>query len=107
MTKPKNERLLRSFEPMDHVEVFSLKKYYGDIKAVDGISFAVKKGEVFGLLGPNGAGKTTTIEILEGLRRKDGGEVRVLGLDPWSNGYELHKKIGVMAQGFTFFENAN
>ncbi len=92
---------------MAHVEVSSLKKYYGDIKAVDGISFTVKQGEVFGLLGPNGAGKTTTIEILEGLRKKDGGDVKVLGLDPWSHGYELHKKIGVMAQGFTFFENTN
>jgi ABC-2 type transport system ATP-binding protein len=89
------------------IEVSSLKKYYGEIKAVDGISFTVNKGEVFGLLGPNGAGKTTTIEILEGLRKQDGGEVKVLGLDPWSNGYELHKKVGVMAQGFTFFEKAN
>jgi ABC-2 type transport system ATP-binding protein len=92
---------------MDPVEVSSLKKYYGGIKAVDGISFAVKQGEVFGLLGPNGAGKTTTIEILEGVRKRDGGDVKVVGLDPWGKGYELHKRIGVMAQGFTFFENAN
>jgi ABC-2 type transport system ATP-binding protein len=86
------------------IEVSSLKKYYGDLKAVDGISFTVNQGEVFGLLGPNGAGKTTTIEILEGLREKDGGEAKVLGLDPWKNGYELHKKIGVIPQEFTFFE---
>src|SRR3990170_5861501 len=92
---------------MNPVEVSSLKKHYGDIKAVDGISFTVNQGEVFGLLGPNGAGKTTTIEILEGLRKREGGDVKVLGLDPWSNGYELHKRIGVMAQGFTFFEKAN
>jgi ABC-2 type transport system ATP-binding protein len=92
---------------MNPVEVRSLKKCYGDIKAVDGISFTVSQGEVFSLLGPNGAGKTTTIEILEGLRKRDGGAAKVLGLDPWGNGYDLHKKIGVMAQGFTFFEKAN
>jgi ABC-2 type transport system ATP-binding protein len=92
---------------MNPVEVSSLRKHYGDIKAVDGISFTVNQGEVFSLLGPNGAGKTTTIEVLEGLRKKDGGNVKVLGLDPWGKGYELHKKIGVMAQGFTFFEKAN
>jgi ABC-2 type transport system ATP-binding protein len=92
---------------MNPIEVSSLKKYYGDIKAVDGISFTVNQGEVFSLLGPNGAGKTTTIEILEGLRKREGGDVKVLGLDPWGKGYELHKRIGVMAQGFTFFEKAN
>ena len=86
------------------IEVSTLKKYYGDLKAVDGISFQVNEGEVFGLLGPNGAGKTTTIEILEGLRAKDGGEVKVLGLDPWRNGYNLHKQIGVIPQEFTFLE---
>src|SRR3990170_4492355 len=89
------------------IEVSSLKKYYGEIKAVDGISFTVNEGEVFGLLGPNGAGKTTAIEIMEGLRERDAGDVRVLGLDPWKNGYELHKKIGVIPQQFTFFEEAN
>jgi ABC-2 type transport system ATP-binding protein len=92
---------------MNPVEISSVKKYYGDIKAVDGVSFTVSKGEVFGLLGPNGAGKTTTIEIMEGLRKRDEGIVRVLGLDPWGNGYELHKKIGVIPQEFTFFEKAN
>ena len=89
------------------IEVASLKKSYGDLKAVDGISFTVNKGEVFGLLGPNGAGKTTTIEILEGLRERDGGEVKVLGLDPWKNGYEVHKKIGVIPQEFNFFEKTS
>jgi ABC-2 type transport system ATP-binding protein len=89
------------------IEVTSLKKYYGEIKAVDGISFTVNEGEVFGLLGPNGAGKTTAIEIMEGLRERDAGDVKVLGLDPWKNGYELHKKIGVMPQQFTFFEKQN
>jgi ABC-2 type transport system ATP-binding protein len=86
------------------IEVSSLKKHYGNLKAVDGISFTVNPGEVFGLLGPNGAGKTTTIEIMEGLRERDGGDVKVLGFDPWKNGYQLHKKIGVIPQEFTFFE---
>jgi ABC-2 type transport system ATP-binding protein len=86
------------------IEVTSLKKHYGDLKAVDGISFTVNESEVFGLLGPNGAGKTTTIEIMEGLRERDDGDVKVLGLDPWKNGYELHKNIGVIPQEFTFFE---
>jgi len=89
---------------MKPVEVEDLKKYYGDIKAVDGINFTVNQGEVFALLGPNGAGKTTTIEILEGLRKKDQGKITILGLDPWGKGSELHKKIGVIPQQFTFFE---
>jgi ABC-2 type transport system ATP-binding protein len=89
------------------IEVTGLKKYYGELKAVDGISFTVNKGEVFGLLGPNGAGKTTTIEILEGLRQRDGGDIKVLGLDPWKNGYAVHKKIGVIPQEFTFFEKTS
>jgi ABC-2 type transport system ATP-binding protein len=92
---------------MNPIEVNSLKKYYGKIKAVDDISFTVKQGEVFGLLGPNGAGKTTTIEIMEGLREKDGGEVKILGFDPWKDGYELHRKIGVIPQQFNFFEKQN
>ena len=92
---------------MPSIEVTSLKKHYGDLKAVDDISFTVKEGEVFGLLGPNGAGKTTTIEIMEGLRERDGGDVKVLGFDPWKNGYELHKKIGVIPQEFTFFEKTS
>ena len=89
---------------MAPIEVSSLQKHYGSLKAVDDISFTVEKGEVFGLLGPNGAGKTTTIEILEGLRERDGGDVKVLGFDPWKNGYEIHKKIGVIPQEFTFLE---
>src|SRR5512136_462078 len=89
---------------MASIEVSNLKKYYGDIKAVDGVTFKVDEGEVFALLGPNGAGKTTAIEIMEGLRERDGGEVKVLGLDPWKNGYDLHKRIGVIPQQFTFFD---
>ena len=91
---------------MPAIEVSSLKKSYGPVAAVDGISFAVEKGEVFSLLGPNGAGKTTTIEILEGLRERDAGDVKVLGLDPWKSGYELHMKIGVIPQGFKFVDYA-
>lgn len=86
------------------IEVRELVKHYGDVKAVDGITFSVKEGEIFGLLGPNGAGKTTTIEVLEGLRKKDGGEALVLGIDPWSDGRRLHRKIGVIPQEFNFFE---
>jgi ABC-2 type transport system ATP-binding protein len=89
---------------MFSIEVADLKKSYGSLKAVDGISFTVKQGEVFGLLGPNGAGKTTAIEIMEGLRERDNGDVKILGLDPWKDGYEVHKKIGVIPQEFTFFE---
>jgi len=88
----------------DAITVDSLAKSYGSLHAVDGISLDVEQGEVFSLLGPNGAGKTTTIEILEGLRNKDGGKVSVLGFDPWAKGYELHKKIGVIPQGFKFFD---
>jgi ABC-2 type transport system ATP-binding protein len=86
------------------IEVSSLQKNYGRLKAVDGLSFDVDEGQVFSLLGANGAGKTTTIEILEGLRERNGGEVSVLGLDPWRAGYKLHRKIGVMPQGFKFFD---
>src|SRR5271169_4182140 len=88
------------------IEVDSLKKAYGSLAAVDSISFSVNKGEVFSLLGPNGAGKTTTIEILEGLRQRDAGDVKVLGFDPWRSGGALHEKIGVIPQGFKFVDYA-
>jgi len=89
---------------MPAIEVEGLEKNYGALRAVDGISFSVQKGEVFSLLGPNGAGKTTTIEILEGIRELEGGKVKVLEMDPWSKGYELHMKIGVIPQGFKFLD---
>jgi ABC-2 type transport system ATP-binding protein len=89
------------------VEISSVRKSYGDLKAVDGVTFSVNEGEVFALVGPNGAGKTTLIEIMEGLRKRDGGTVKVLGLDPWENGYVLHRRIGVIPQDFTFFDKAN
>jgi ABC-2 type transport system ATP-binding protein len=80
------------------IEVAGLTKRYGAVRALDGVSLTVEAGEVFGLLGPNGAGKTTTVEILEGYRRQDAGEVRVLDLDPWREGARLRPKIGVMLQ---------
>ncbi len=89
---------------MPAITVEGLQKNYGQLRAVDGISFSVEKGEVFSLLGPNGAGKTTTIEILEGLRQQDGGAAKVLDFDPWREGYDLHKRIGVIPQGFKFLD---
>ncbi len=86
------------------IEVSGLTKAYGPLRAVDGIEFTVPAGQVFAFLGPNGAGKTTTTEILEGLRNRTSGNVRVLGLDPWKEGDELHRRIGVIPQEFKFFE---
>ena len=86
------------------IEVSGLVKRYGDLAAVDGIDFTVGPGTVFSFLGPNGAGKTTTTEILEGLRKRTAGDVRVLGLDPWTQGDALHRRIGVIPQEFRFFE---
>ena len=86
------------------IEVHGLRKRYGTLAAVDGIDFAVQPGTVFAVLGPNGAGKTTTTEILEGLRNRSEGTVSVLGLDPWSDGADLHRRIGVIPQDFRFFE---
>ncbi len=80
------------------IEVLELRKAYGDVQAVRGVSFSVEQGEVFGMLGPNGAGKTTTVEILEGLRKRDSGEVTVLGLDPDSAGRSIKFRIGVQLQ---------
>jgi ABC-2 type transport system ATP-binding protein len=86
------------------IEVRGLVKEYGPTRAVDGIDFSVPTGSVFAFLGPNGAGKTTTVEVLEGLRRRTAGDVRVLGLDPWTDGTALHRRIGVIPQEFRFFE---
>jgi len=80
------------------IEVTGLTKRYGGQAVVDGISFHVNQGEIFGILGPNGAGKTTAVECLEGLRQRDGGQVRILGLDPRTDGYRLHQRIGVQLQ---------
>ena len=80
------------------IEVADVVKHYGELRALDGLSLAIAPGEVFGLLGPNGAGKTTTVEILEGYRTADAGQVRVLGLDPVRDGAQLRPRIGVMLQ---------
>ncbi len=82
----------------DAIVVSDLTKSYGSVEALRGVSFEVAEGEVFGLLGPNGAGKTTTVEILEGYRRRDGGEATVLGHDPGSPPRELRERIGVVLQ---------
>ena len=75
-----------------------LRKHYGDVVAVDGLSLSVNRGECFGLLGPNGAGKTTTIEILEGLLQPDAGDVEVLGLRWASHEHELRERLGIQLQ---------
>ena len=77
---------------------------YGEVRAVDGLDFEVREGEFFGILGPNGAGKTTTLELIEGLRRPDRGDISVLGLTPWPRNSALLPRIGVQLQASSFFE---
>jgi ABC-2 type transport system ATP-binding protein len=80
------------------IEVRDLRKTYGAMVAVDGVSFDIHRGETFALLGPNGAGKSTTIEILEGYRRRSSGEVRVLGVDPGRGGLDWKARLGIVLQ---------
>ena len=80
------------------IEVKDFRKTYGNYVAVDGISFDVQQGEIFGLLGPNGAGKTSTLECLEGLRSPSGGSMRVAGMDPARETHNLRNLIGVQLQ---------
>jgi len=87
------------------VSVRGLTKSYGEFEALKGIDFELGAGEVFGLLGPNGAGKTTTIEILEGYRERDSGEVEVLGADPASADLDWRGRIGVVLQSSAMYEN--
>jgi ABC-2 type transport system ATP-binding protein len=87
------------------ISVRDLRKSYGTNEAVRGISFEIAEGEVFGLLGPNGAGKTTTVEILEGYRERDGGEVTVLGHDPARSERDFRERIGVVLQQSQLFQN--
>jgi ABC-2 type transport system ATP-binding protein len=80
------------------IDVLALTKSYGQMQAVAGVDLRIGRGEIFALLGPNGAGKTTTVEILEGYRQRDGGEVTVLGLDPGKQGRLLKQQIGIVLQ---------
>src|SRR5665811_690911 len=80
------------------IRVAGIRKTYGRTVAVDGVSFEVADGEIFGLIGPNGAGKTTTMECIEGLRTPDRGAISVLGLDPFNDVYKLQERIGVQLQ---------
>jgi ABC-2 type transport system ATP-binding protein len=86
------------------ISVRELRKSYGSLAAVDGVTFEVEQGEFFGILGPNGAGKTTTLEMLEGLRQPDSGTLTVLGLSPWPRNAALLPRIGVQLQSTSFFE---
>ena len=90
---------------MSAIAVRGLRKSYGDLEAVRGVDFEIEQGEVFGLLGPNGAGKTTTVEILEGYRKRDAGEVSVLGHDPQSPGPDFRQRIGVVLQQSELWPN--
>src|SRR6478736_436392 len=84
--------------PMNVIEVTDLRKHYGNRQAVDGVSFKVEEGEIFGILGPNGAGKTTTVESIAGLRTPDSGSISVLGLDPRRDRERLRSLVGVQLQ---------
>jgi len=86
------------------ISVQDLRKAYGALQAVDGATFDVSQGEFFGILGPNGAGKTTTLEIIEGLRQPDSGEVSLLGQTPWLRNPALLPRMGVQLQASGFFE---
>ncbi len=88
------------------IEVCDLRKRYGSVEAVRGVSFRVERGEVFALLGPNGAGKTTTIEILEGYRERSAGEATVLGRDPARRVRGLRERVGIVLQEAGFYPRA-
>ncbi len=87
------------------IEARDLRKRYGPVQAVDGVSFEVQRGEIFGMLGPNGAGKTTTVEMLEGLRKPDGGQALVLGIDAARDPDRLKERIGVQLQTAALYPN--
>jgi len=95
---------IKSFTMSNTIVANDLRKRYGDVNAVDGVSLTVEAGEFFGILGPNGAGKTTTLEIIEGLRQADGGEISVFGRSPWPRDPALLPRMGVQLQASAFFE---
>jgi ABC-2 type transport system ATP-binding protein len=84
---------------MTAIVVEDLRKSYGDVHAVKGVTFSVEDGECVAMLGPNGAGKTTTLEILEGYLQRDAGTVKVLGSDPWKGDRRWHEQVGIVLQG--------
>ncbi len=86
------------------IRAVGLRKSYGDVAAVDGVTIEVREGEFYGILGPNGAGKTTLLELLEGLREPDAGEAELLGRRPWGRPPALMRRIGVQLQASAFFE---
>jgi ABC-2 type transport system ATP-binding protein len=87
------------------IRVENLTKRYGEVTAVNGVTFAVEKGEVFGILGPNGAGKTTTVEMIEGLRKPDGGRISVYGIDARKQPGRIKEIIGVQLQATSIYDN--
>jgi ABC-2 type transport system ATP-binding protein len=87
------------------IEVNNLEKKYGDVKAVDGVSFGVAQGDVFGILGPNGAGKTTTIEMIEGLRKPNAGSIKVCDIDALKEPRRIKELIGVQLQATSLYDN--
>ena len=87
------------------ISVNELKKFFGDIKAVNGISFEVKKGEVFGLLGPNGAGKTTTIKLLLGLLEPNHGDISIMGLNPETEEVQIKSRVGYVSEEPLIFKS--
>src|SRR5918996_1810643 len=89
----------------DPIVARDLRKAYDGVEALRGVTFDVRSGEVFGLLGPNGAGKTTTVEVLEGYRKRDGGEVTVLGFDPGRAETAFRERIGVVLQSSELWAN--
>jgi ABC-2 type transport system ATP-binding protein len=99
--RPAVGRVRDTLAGMTAIQVHGLRKSYGDVTAVGGIDLEIRTGEVFALLGPNGAGKTTTVEILEGHRGRDGGEVSVLGTDPATAGRGWRGRIGIVLQTAT------
>ncbi len=87
------------------ISVNELKKFFGNVKAVNGISFDVKKGEVFGLLGPNGAGKTTTLKMLLGLLEPNEGNITIMGLNPETNEVQIKSRVGYVSEEPLIFKS--